>query len=333
LIDLRNIKCFLFACLLILVGCSKENTYYTWQGIGPDKWASIWMIHRDLDPKAPIRLIPVNESLDDSTAFDIPNASFYRNSESSTIDQLKQHYNMDVSSETEQVIQIIHDIEVTAWGEPSHPRSEITETAFRDMQLHFGRDQVSAACYIEFFDNLASALKKDSTSVSQDGFYQSLIVNDGCANQTMPFEESKEEKQLVDELPVDEVLTAMREGKKVVFVDAREAGEFAEFHIPNAINMQLRKVDASVGDQFKDADLVVAYCLKDFRGFELAKALKLKAGVDQAVIMNPFGINGWKAVGLPVTGNKALPAEEANSALNGCVQDPASCGIKSEAKG
>ena len=63
-----------------------------------------------------------------------------------------------------------------------------------------------------------------------------------------------------------------------------------------------------VNDPFaavKGADYVVAYCIKDFRGFEMARSLR-DAGVSNAVILNPYGIKGWIADGLPTVGAQAM---------------------------
>ncbi len=324
---------YILLILLFLSACAEKQTqyFYTWQGIGPDKWAAVWLINRHIDPEAKIKFVPVNTNIDSATAFDIPSAKYKRTSKISTIASLARAYRVDVSKQAIQdVIQIIHDIEVIAWGNPVHSRSSIVEIAFRDLQKHYGRDLVPSACYIEFFDKLQLALKKDTNQHSATDFQKALMPSTGCEKRKMAFEQTKNKTQLVEELPIREILNLMLAGKKVVFVDAREAAEYDEFHIPNAVNLQLRKVDANVAEQFSDADKVIAYCLKDFRGFELAKALKQKAGIQQAAIMNPYGINGWKTLGLPVTGQRALSKIEAQQQLQTCIKNPNDCLNKTE---
>lgn len=132
------------------------------------------------------------------------------------------------------------------------------------------------------------------------------------------------DEPLVGVATTDEVLSLIRQGKKVVFVDAREEEEWQEERIPGAINISLREVAALDRSTLGDPDLVVAYCLKDFRGFEVAKALK-NAGVENASILAELGINGWKKEGLPtlVPGENTEPA--ALAALDACARDPAQC--------
>src|SRR3954447_6614171 len=92
------------------------------------------------------------------------------------------------------------------------------------------------------------------------------------------------EGHLVPVASTAEVLEYIRSGKKVVFVDAREPQEWQEEHIPGAINVSLREVAQLDKRVLGDPDLVVAYCLKDFRGFEVAKALR-NAGVGKSLIL------------------------------------------------
>jgi rhodanese-related sulfurtransferase len=223
------------------------------------------------------------------------------------------------------IIQIIHDIEVIAWGKPSHPRSTLVEIAYRDLQHLYGRDRVPPACYLAFFDQLETALLKDNANQSISQFQQAITPKPSCATQKTSFEQASDWKQLVQEIPIKKILTMMQQGKQVVFVDAREVGEYKEYHIPNAVNMPLRQVNKKSAQHFVTADLVVAYCLKDFRGFEVAKALKQRAGIKQAVIMNRYGINGWKEIGLPVVGSRGLLKKEANKKLKTCIADLDHC--------
>ncbi len=325
------LRCLLscLSVLLVLAACDQQSVqrFYTWQGIGPDKWASVWLIHRYIDPEAQIAFVPVNGPADtsDSIAFDIPAARYRRTQAISAIASLMQAYPGADSAGARQVAQVIHDIEVIAWGERAHPRSVIAEGVFRDLQHRYGRDQVPPACYMAFFDNLERALLRDSAQQSVSQFQQALQPDADCASRAVGFALAADDKALVQELPVREILDRLQAGKKVVFVDARESSEYYDFRIPGAVHLPLRAVNARVADQFADADLVVAYCLKDFRGFEVAKALKQRAGIQQAVIMNPYGIRGWQASGLPVTGRRALSQQDAQDQMQACIANPAVC--------
>ena len=131
----------------------------------------------------------------------------------------------------------------------------------------------------------------------------------------------------VPAVPADQVLEWIAAGKQVIFVDARESQEFEEEHIPGAINLSLRELESIDPERFRDADLIIAYCMKDFRGFEVAKAMR-RAGFPQAAILREYGIAGWKKRGLPtVLGGKA-DEDGARALLNACAREPSRCGEK-----
>lgn len=144
-----------------------------------------------------------------------------------------------------------------------------------------------------------------------------LLVASGCG-------EAPQDKELISVASTAEVLSLIRDGKRVVFVDAREPAEYAEEHIPGAINLTLREVEHVDPATLADADLVVAYCLKDFRGFEVAKALD-RAGVHNARTLKEQGINGWKARGLPTYVAGKVSSVEAIGRLKLCALRPAAC--------
>jgi rhodanese-related sulfurtransferase len=57
----------------------------------------------------------------------------------------------------------------------------------------------------------------------------------------------------------------------------------------------------------KDATLV-AYCIKDFRGYEVARALR-RAGYSVRVMDDP-GLQGWKKAKLPTAGDVPKRSDE-----------------------
>lgn len=134
---------------------------------------------------------------------------------------------------------------------------------------------------------------------------------------------------VVPTVSAEEVLRYLREGRKVVFIDARERAEFDESHIPGALNLSLRELQ-DMGERGRelldDPDLVVAYCLKDFRGFEVARALQ-GLGVPVASTLSERGINGWKDRGLPVTNPSTTGDTAVERALAACVESPSACGV------
>lgn len=110
-----------------------------------------------------------------------------------------------------------------------------------------------------------------------------------------------------------EVLQHLSGTKPLVFVDAREADEWAEERLPGAVSMPLRL--AASGEALrsipKDATLV-AYCIKDFRGYEVARALR-RAGYQVHVLDDP-GLQGWKKARLPTAGE--LPQRSDRQAVD-----------------
>ena len=133
---------------------------------------------------------------------------------------------------------------------------------------------------------------------------------------------------IIPTVSADEVFQHLREGRKVIFIDAREGEEYTESHIPGALNLSLRELEqmGSRGRELLgDPDLVVAYCLKDFRGFEVARALQ-GLGVTVASTLSEQGINGWKHRGLPVTQASNKGDSEVERAFSACVESAALCG-------
>jgi rhodanese-related sulfurtransferase len=132
------------------------------------------------------------------------------------------------------------------------------------------------------------------------------------------------EGHLVPVASTAQVLDLIRQGKKVVFVDARESREWQEEHIPGAINVSLREVASLDKHVLGNPDLVVAYCLKDFRGFEVAKALR-RSGVGKSLILSEFGINGWKKEGLPTVAAGTRTERQGLDLLVECARDKSQC--------
>jgi rhodanese-related sulfurtransferase len=133
---------------------------------------------------------------------------------------------------------------------------------------------------------------------------------------------------LIAAASAEDVMRLVRDGKRVVFVDAREPAEFREERIPGAINLTLRQVQSMDVAELGQPDLVIAYCIKDFRGYEVAKALD-RAGVDNVHVLAEVGIQGWKRLGLPTeTGPPRLGAVASQAiavcaaAIDSCIRTP-----------
>jgi rhodanese-related sulfurtransferase len=101
-------------------------------------------------------------------------------------------------------------------------------------------------------------------------------------------------------IPPREAATLALEGR-LVFVDVRERPEYEEFHLPNAVHVPLRDLAEMDLDPLRGAEIVVPYCLKDFRGFEGARALA-RRGVPGVALLEGFGVSAWKKANLPLAG-------------------------------
>jgi rhodanese-related sulfurtransferase len=141
------------------------------------------------------------------------------------------------------------------------------------------------------------------------------------------FHERRSSPMIVPAVSADTVLGYLRDGRKVIFIDARESAEYAEQHIPGAVNLSLRELQElgpKARQLLQDPDLVIAYCLKDFRGYEVARALQ-NLDVRATATLLEQGINGWKKRGLPV--DNAGSADDRDSArqLMACAEASNSC--------
>jgi rhodanese-related sulfurtransferase len=124
------------------------------------------------------------------------------------------------------------------------------------------------------------------------------------------------------EVAPEDVAQMIREGRKVVFVDVREPEEFAERHVPGARSVPVRHTRSVDPAELADADLVVPYCLKDFRGFEGAKTLH-RLGVPNVGLLKGYGIKSWEKAHLPEAGAKVGMLDEEGLRL---IQDAVHAG-------
>ena len=309
---------FIYLCILLLVSsCSnseqKKQQYYTWDGLEPDRWSSLWLLKRYIDPNAEIVVLPAGAQLNNARAVATPNSPIKRTH------GFSNYENMLKSSESANNIglvrmgKIINEIEISPW-KSSTPAVSVIENQFRSLQFKYNRVDVPYECYSGFFDVLYRLLNDADVSDSQT-YLDSLNIQLSPDNVCQISADSIATKYdaPVLEYSVEHVLKMINANKMVVFVDTREDDEFDERHIPGAINLKLREVDAASAKQFEQADLVISYCIKDFRGYEVALALH-KVGVTKVGIMKPYGLKGWKDLNLPVA-SEAIPENVALDAL------------------
>jgi len=309
----------------VLTACTApaqpRTVVVTDHGLGLDKWATAWLMARHAVPGAELAVVPQGKPLSAGIAFDVPTSPLRRERDHAAFQSVIDHYTLR-DPDIARVAQIVHDIEVNYWGAADAPESPVIERAYRELQQRHGRYAVAPECYLEFFDRVFDAVRVQRTDGKDIGAEDLNVDCHALASR-------EAQGALVPELPIDTLLAEMKAGKSVVFVDVREPDEFAEAHIPGAMNVQLRALDAGDIAAVKDADYVVSYCIKDFRGFEMARSLR-DAGVGNAVILNPYGIKGWIGDGLPTVGAQAMTDAAAKKRLAECIASPQACKATAE---
>ncbi len=297
----------------------ETSKYISWQGIEPDKWSSFWLIKRYISPKAFFQLVPPNSEPPEGYSgilLDMPGALINRSKDTSLFAQINDLL-PEEHPELEYIEQIIYDVEVNVWERPRHPHSTWFESMFRSLQERYQKESVPSECYLLFFDQLAEIAKK--TNISADLYQNALTLKSECPG--LPARNGN----AVPALGHQEILNHISTGKKVVFVDTREDEEFGEVHLPNSVVLRLRDVNAeSVENMFKDADLIVPYCVKDFRGFEVAKAIQ-QQGLQNVATLSPNGLKGWLTAKLPVVKPGGFTEAEAADALLQCALEARQC--------
>jgi rhodanese-related sulfurtransferase len=210
---------------------------------------------------------------------------------------------------------LIHDVEVNIWEAASHPHADWFERMYRQLQARYDRDQVPVDCYLAFFDKV-STLSSDPDIEAAD-YMKHLDLSEACPGKKRADAWIPQQSHL-------EILREISLGKKVVFVDTREAEEYDEVHLPGAVLLRLRDVNAESVKQFADADLIVPYCVKDFRGFEVARAIR-QEGIENVVTLSPNGLKGWLGSQLPVTRPDERSDRQSVAALMRCAMEPLNC--------
>jgi rhodanese-related sulfurtransferase len=324
---------YFFRVLAVVLGClqlsgcdlvASENKliFVTRPGMGIDKWASIWLIKKHITAGADILWLADNEdTTDKGILFDTEKSFYKRTGQASAFSALIEGFNIEIAYLPE-FLQLVHDVEINYWGPSELAYSDAVENQFRRLQAEFGQEKTPMACYMGFFDNLAAMIPElQSKSIEELNGLSGLLPDASCADNAQI--EKVPRSKLVAEWPIETVLKALQQGQKVIFVDVREPEEFAEAHIPGAINVQIRDLPDFNFSSINHADLVVPYCIKDFRGFEMARLLK-QHGVNNVALLRPYGFKGWKTIGMPTT-NAKTSEDMALKQLSNCANKPHAC--------
>jgi len=321
----RSASAALFILCGLLVSTNHahaEKILYTAPGTGPDKWASIWYLETQAAKELQVK-IGSDEALIGKQAnelIDVESALLKRTGSSTTYSAIRQAYPSQSPIATV-VGKLIQEIEISAWSGDVSLESRIVEQGFRNMQLRYGRDKVSKACYLDFFDNVAVHIKADD--LADINSPDSLIPNEACLSGSQS-NRGVAKSIYVQLLPLNDVLGMISRGSGTVFLDTRETWEYEEGHIPGAINMKLREINSQTVNQLRTANTVIAYCVKDFRGYEAARKLRT-LGIN-AAIMTPHGMRGWIEAQLPVAGSRGVSESQGASELQRIADYTASIG-------
>ncbi len=110
-----------------------------------------------------------------------------------------------------------------------------------------------------------------------------LLLLTGCA--AAPAEASYRQ------ISMDEAVTMMAEEENYIILDVRRADEFADGHIPGAINIANESIGSEEIRSLPDKDqLILVYCRSGNRSKQAAQKL---AGLGYTNIAEFGGINDW----------------------------------------
>ncbi len=305
-----------------LLPSQRTVTFVTWESLEPDKWASIWLIKRYINPDSTIEVRQTGAPLADGIAFGVPDSKYMRSGSGSTFESLLDGFAVD-NKGLAKMGEIITAIETTAWATANDPLANTVEHYFRRLQDKYARRLVPVDCYGQFFDALFEGLGNSQSIADIETTLQTIVEDKAC--ELREIIASRVLTPIVKQVPVERILMDIAAGKNVIFVDTREPQEYARNHIPGALNMPMRDIDEASVARLTDADLVVSYCIKDFRGYEVARKL-LEQGVAQSVVMKPHGLAGWKKSGLPLFVASSSEAEAiASGRMHACARDRRKC--------
>jgi len=113
----------------------------------------------------------------------------------------------------------------------------------------------------------------------------------------------------IPRLEAAHLLEMIREGRPIVFLDAREPEQFAAEHLPRAVHMTRHDLHGGQWQHLDRNAVIVPYCVKDFRGFGAAVDL-VQLGFPHVALLAASGINGWKQQGWPLAGGWANTSDE-----------------------
>lgn len=111
-----------------------------------------------------------------------------------------------------------------------------------------------------------------------------------------PLDEKLEKLVTADDRAIS--ATAASQLTNPIYLDAREAEEYAVSHLPGALHLGYNNLDLTTVERLDKSRPVVVYCTVGYRSERAAKKLR-EAGFTQ--VYNLFGsLYAWKLAGLPL---------------------------------
>lgn len=111
----------------------------------------------------------------------------------------------------------------------------------------------------------------------------------GCVNQNEG--ESLKQMKKYNQISVDEAIAMMEEENDYIILDVRTPEEFAEKHIPNAINIPNETIGTEpIPELPKEDQLILVYCRSGNRSKQASEKL---AEIGYTQVYEFGGINDW----------------------------------------
>ncbi len=211
--------------------------FSTKPGLGFDKQISIWLVEKYITPQNKVIFFSDDRVPENTQLFDESSAVFMRTANKSTFELLVDHYKLEASS-FKHLNKLTFDIEINLWMPDELQDSIAVEKAYRDLQEKWGRTNVPHQCYTEFFNAVERTIIKKLALNDIGNQTKNLACWKDALHQTVTSPE-----MIVPTISISTLLGHMNAGAKAVFIDVREPDEFAENHIPGAINKRCQSRD------------------------------------------------------------------------------------------
>ncbi len=152
---MRNKLWKLLFCLLVLFqpAMAIGQSYITWQGLEPDKLASLWLIKRFVDPQAEFVFVAKGSKISNGIPFDVPSAQYKRSHTQSTFECILQDQKLD-NRQLRYIGQVIHDIEINTWDIKKIEQTHSIQSALQEIIDGEHDEQKGILKAIQFFDQL-----------------------------------------------------------------------------------------------------------------------------------------------------------------------------------